>query len=200
MKPFFCATYALSIALVIFGASEIKALPLALGSHLPEFSLRGTDGKTYTQTDFAQLPAVVVAFWSNTCPFAQAYEGRILALQKNFAGKNVGWILINANDAMRDPLESMDAMQKRAELQKYPFPYVKDETQQIAQRFGAERTPEVFVFDGSGIVVYEGRIDDNSEAKDVRHEDLKNALDQIFSKTAVEPAITKPFGCSIKWK
>jgi peroxiredoxin len=152
--------------------------------------------------DYGDRKALVVVFAVNSCQYCQAYQNRLVALQNEYGSKGVQLIVISSNDVKRQPLDSYEAMQKRAAEKQYPFPYLYDETQGVAKDYGATRTPEVFVFDASRKLVYHGRIDDNTEEKDVRKQDLKSALDHLLAGTPekISPAETKAFGCTIKWK
>lgn len=174
---------------------------LSPGAAAPTFTLKNVNGQMVSLGDYANRKAVVVAFVSNHCPYSQAYQGRLIAMQKEYGPQGVQLVLINPNDAAKQPQDSYENMQKRAQEKSYPFPYLKDETQQVAKAYGAQRTPEVYVIAGNK-VVYRGRIDDNTEEAQVKQRDLKNALDKIVAGTPdqINPALTKAFGCTIKWR
>jgi peroxiredoxin len=198
----------LSVTLFLVGSlimtltTDSFAEPLAVGSKAPSFSLKNVDGTTVSLSDFADKEAVVVVFTCNTCPFAMAYQDRLIALQNDYAAKGVQFVLISSNDIKIKPDDSYEKMQIRAKEKNYPFPYLYDETQVIAKAYGASRTPEAFLLDKTQTAIYTGRIDDNTEAKQVTQHDLKNAIDLLLAGQAAEinPKATKAFGCTIKWK
>jgi peroxiredoxin len=140
-------------------------------------------------------------FTCNHCPFAKAYEDRIIALHNKYAAKGYPVVAINPNDKDLEPSDSYENMQKRAKEKKYPFAYLYDETQEIARTYGAMRTPHVYLLDKSMTVRYIGAIDDNSEdASAVKEKYLENAVDALLAGKPVPTAETKAIGCGIKWK
>jgi peroxiredoxin len=192
----------LSLTLLSVFVLESNASPLSIGSDAPAFTLKNVDGKNVSLTDFSAKPVVCVVFTCNHCPFAKAYEDRIIALQNEYTGKGVQFVLINPNDPVTKPEDSFENMQKRAQEKSYPFPYVVDETQDIARAYGAFRTPEAYLLDSNRKLVYHGLIDDNTEVKDVKTRHLKNAIENLLAGTPekIDPKDTKAFGCTIKWK
>jgi peroxiredoxin len=174
---------------------------LAPGSAAPGFNLKNVDGQMVALSTFAGKKAVVVVFASNYCPYSQAYQNRLISLQKEYGSQGVQFVLINSNDAKKQPQDSYENMQTRAKEKSYPFPYLRDESQQVAKDYGANRTPEAFLIVGDH-VVYRGRIDDNTEENQVKVRDLKNGLDLVLAGTPdkIDPKQTKAFGCTIKWK
>ena len=196
------ALMAVSMIGVLMAISQTSAQTGPVpGSTAPAFALKNVDGKTVSLSDFAGRKAVVVVITCNHCPYAQAYQGRLISLQNEYGPKGVQFVLINPNDAAKQPQDSYENMQARAREKNYPFPYLHDETQQIAKAYGATRTPEVYLVTGNR-VVYRGRIDDNSEAAQVKQHDLKNALEMVLAGTPekINPTLTKAFGCTIKWR
>jgi peroxiredoxin len=194
----------LILCITLFSAYVMKldAAPLAIGANAPAFTLKNVDGKNVSLADYSAKPAVCVVFTCNHCPFAKAYEDRIIALQQEYAAKGVQFVLINPNDPVIQPEDSFEKMQKRAQEKNYPFPYAIDETQDIARAYGAFRTPEAYLLDSNRKLVYHGLIDDNTEVKDVKTHHLKNAIEHLLAGTPeqIEPKDTKAFGCTIKWK
>jgi peroxiredoxin len=188
--------------LVLASALQSFAVPIGIGTLLPGFSLRNVDGRTISEADFADKPALVVVFSCNHCPYAQAYQDRLIALQNQYAARGVQFVLINPNDPKRQPQDSFENMQKRAAEKKYPFPYLFDETQAVARTYGAARTPEVYLFGPDRKLVYQGRVDDNTEEKQVKTHDLQGALDLLLAGTPakIPTPVTKAFGCTIKWR
>jgi peroxiredoxin len=192
----------LCISLLSVNSAESNAASLAIGANAPSFTLKNVDGKNVSLADFSAKPAVCVVFTCNHCPFAKAYEDRIIELQKEYASKGVQFVLINPNDPVVQPEDSFEKMQKRAQEKSYPFPYIIDETQDIARAYGAFRTPEAYLLDSNRKLVYHGLIDDNTEVKDVKTHHLKNAIENLLADTPdqIDPKDTKAFGCTIKWK
>jgi peroxiredoxin len=184
--------------MVLITQSGPETLPI--GSPAPDFSLPGTDGKTYRLASFAGAKAVVLAFTCNHCPYAQAYEDRFMALIKEFGPRGVAFAAINPNDAQRYPDDSFAKMKERAAARTFTFPYLRDETQQVARSYGAVCTPHYFVLAG-GNIAYEGRLDDNwKNPEAATAHDLRSALTAILAGRAAPQPTTNPMGCSIKWK
>ena len=174
---------------------------LPIGSSPVDFSLKGIDGKSYGFKDFADQKALVVVFSCNHCPYAQAYEDRLIQIQKDYAAKGVKLLAVNSNDDVGYPEDSFSNMIKRAKEKGFNFLYLRDETQDVAKAYGAICTPHVFAFDKGRTLQYKGRIDDNwRKPQSVKTRDLRNALDAILSGRSPDVLETRPFGCSIKWK
>lgn len=174
---------------------------LVLGSKIPQFKLPGTDGKFYGPDSFADAKVLVVLFSCNHCPYVQAYEDRVIAIQKDYAGSGVQIMAINSNDTADHPDDSFENMKVRAEQRKFNFPYLRDEAQDTAKAFGASHTPELFVFDSERKLAYYGKIDDNwKEVDKVKSRYLRNALDEIIAGKQVSVPETFAIGCTIKWK
>lgn len=185
--------------MVLISQSGSETLPL--GSSAPDFSLPGTDGKTYTLASFRDAALLVVSFTCNHCPYALGVEDRFIHMANAYLAKGVAFIAISANDASKYPDDSFPNMKKRAEAKAYPFPYLYDESQSTAKAYGAVCTPHIFVFDAKRTLVYEGRIDDNwKDEKAVTSHDLRDALDATIAGKPVPHPQTNPMGCSIKWK
>jgi len=174
---------------------------LALESRLIPFALPGTDGRTHRPEEFAGATVFGVIFHCNHCPYAQAWEDRLIGAQRDYAAKGVQFVLISSNDPTKYPDDSFENMRRRAAAKGYPFPYLFDETQEVARAYGATRTPEIFLFDAQRTLRYHGAPDDNYEdPAAVRRHYLRDALDALLSGRTPEPAETKPVGCTIKWK
>ena len=120
---------------------------LPLGSAAVDFSLPAVDGKTYSLASFKDKPILVVAFWCNHCPYVQAWEDRTIAVQRDYAGKGVQFVLINANDETSYPEDDFAHMVSRSKSKGYNFPYLRDESQKVVQAYGGVCTPDFFVFD-----------------------------------------------------
>lgn len=175
---------------------------MKLGDSIVPFRLRNVDESWVDSQDWLKgARGSVVIFSCNHCPYVQAWEGRMIQLGKDYQPRGVRFVLINANDAIKYPEDSFSEMGKRANAKGFPFPYVHDEDQSVARAFGASRTPEVFLFDGGGMLQYHGRIDDQYEDPiAVRSPDLRDALEALLSGRTPDRPETPLIGCTIKWK
>src|SRR5947209_5062179 len=138
-------------------------MAITLESRLISFALKGTDEKVHRPEDYPGAKVLGVIFSCNHCPYAQAWEGRLIQIQRDYAGRGVQFLLINSNDPAKYPDDSFSSMQRRAQEKRYPFPYLFDETQEVARQYGATRTPEIFLFDERRVLRYHGAPDDNYE-------------------------------------
>jgi peroxiredoxin len=171
------------------------------GDKLIGFELPGVDGQTHNASAYADRNALVIIFSCNHCPYARAWEDRIVQIQTDYADKGVQLIVISANDAAKYPDDSFPKMQEHAQEKGFNFPYLYDESQEVARAYGAERTPEIFVFDQNRVLRYQGTIDDNyDDPNAVTAPYLRNALDAILSNQTPGVEQTAPVGCTIKWK
>lgn len=176
-------------------------MALKTGDSASAFSLKGVDGKSHSVADFAKRKILVVIFTCNHCPYAQAYQERVKAVQQEYGEKGVQIVAINSNDSRNYPQDSFENMVKRARDVRFNYPYLRDESQQVARAYGAEVTPDVFVFDQKRRLRYRGRIDDNWEEPDnVTVHDLRNALDELLAGKDISRPVSRAIGCSIKWK
>ncbi len=174
---------------------------LQIGQRAPDFSLPGVDGKDHSLAQFKDKKVIVVMFTCNHCPYVQAYEDRLIAIQRDYGARGVQLIAINPNDAAGYPEDSFDNMVKRAKQKNYNFPYLRDETQRTARAYGAEYTPEVFVFNSRLDLRYVGRIDDNWQNPDkARSHNLRDAIEAVLAHKKIENPVTHAIGCTIKWK
>lgn len=173
---------------------------LKIGSPAPDFKLKGVDGKIYTLASFAEAKALVVMFTCNHCPYVQAYEPRLIAIQRDYAAQGVRLVAINANEIKNYPEDSFEKMVVRAKELQYNFPYLRDDAQKVATAYGAACTPEIFLFDGARRLQYHGRVDDNyKDSRLVKSYDLRKAIDAVLADRKPDPALTPAIGCSIKW-
>jgi len=172
---------------------------LPLGEKAPDFSLPGVDGDTYTLASFKDKPVLVVAFWCNHCPYVQAWEDRTIATQRDYAPKGVAFVAINPNETEGYPEDDFPHMVARAKSQGYNFPYLRDETQKVAEAYGGVCTPDFFVFDKSRRLRYRGKLDDSKDPNGVRRKHLREALDALLAGKDPPAAFAAPMGCSIKW-
>lgn len=175
---------------------------LAIHSPMPEFqNLPGVDGTSYSFSDFKDKRILVIVFSCNHCPYVQAYEDRMIALQKEYSAKNVQLVAINSNDIKNYPEDSFEQMVKRAEMKKFNFPYLRDEQQTAAEAFGATHTPQFFIFDEERMLRYSGKMDDNwKEPRAVKEHFLRDALNALFAGKEIQTPETFSIGCTIKWR
>ena len=172
-------------------------MTLKIGDTALGFQLPGVDSNTYGLEDFKDKKVITVMFSCNHCPYVKAYEDRFVELQRDYKDKGVALIAINPNDDRRYPEDSFENMKIRAREKRFNFPYLRDETQSVARSYGAERTPEVFVFDEKRVLRYHGRIDDNVYEPDkVQQHYLRDALDAILKGQKAPIQDTEPVGCS----
>ena len=173
---------------------------LQIGEKAPDFNLPGVDGKTYSFTGFQDKAVLVVMFTCNHCPYVQAYEDRLIAVQRDYADRGVSLVAINANETKNYPEDSFPNMVKRAKGKDYNFAYLRDEDQTVAVAYGATYTPEIFVLDRERRLRYAGRIDDNwQQPHQVMSHDLRNAIEALLNKQPVPKAETHAIGCTVKW-
>lgn len=166
---------------------------------IPEFTLRGVDGKQHSFSSLAGSRATVVVFIGNGCPTVRAYEQRLIKLQEAWRSRGVHVIAINANNSFLSPPDTFEEMVKRASDQRFNFPYLKDDDRAVAKRFAAVCTPHAFVIDSNLAVVYAGRIDDSRVGDKITSRDLESAVADVVAGRPVSVARTDPFGCSIVW-
>jgi peroxiredoxin len=179
------------------------AFTLPLGASAPDFNLPGTDGKQYSLANFKDAKVLVVFFSCNHCPFVIGSEDRILSFYNDYTPKGVAMVAINSNESssQQGASDSFDGMKARVKEKGFKFPYVHDETQQVAVKYGALRTPHFYVFDSARKLRYTGRMDDSPRfpGKETTHE-LRDAVDAVLAGKAPAVPLTNPLGCNVKWK
>ncbi len=175
-------------------------MTLSLGAAAPPFDLPGVDGRNHALDDYAVAPALAVIWSCNHCPYVQAWEGRMIELQRDYGARGVRLVAISSNDAERYPADSFEAMQERARERGFNFDYLYDGDQAVARAYGPERTPEVFLFDGDRRLVYHGAIDDSYDEERVSRHHLRDALDAVLAGREPAEAETPPVGCTVKWR
>jgi thiol-disulfide isomerase/thioredoxin len=181
-------------------AVACMANEIAVGTKAPGFSLVNTvDGKTYAFKP-GDGKVSVVFFTCNQCPYAKAFEPRLIAIAKAYQAKNVAFYAIDSNDEARYEEETAANMKDRAVTHGYPYPYLKDADSSIARAYGARVTPHVYVIDSSGVVRYVGYVDDSARPEERRKTGLTDALDAVLANRPVAVTSTHAFGCSIKFK
>lgn len=173
---------------------------LHIGSVSPLFELKGVDGKVYSLEKLNSKKGVVIIFACNHCPYVQAYEKRILNIQKDYENY-LNVIAINSNSDDNYPEDSFEKMIERSNEQGFNYYYLRDEDQSVAKAFGATHTPEIFLFDKDLKLNYHGKIDDNwQEPENVRTDYLRDAIDEMLSGKEISIPETFSIGCTIKWK
>jgi len=181
--------------------AELETFRLHPGDPAPPFSLPGVDGKTYRLADYSKDPFVLVVFWCNHCPYVQAWEGRMIDIGRRYQPRGVRVALINSNDARAYPEDNFQSMARRAQERRYPFPYLQDESQEVARAYGALVTPHPMLFDSKRRLLFQGRIDDDHQHPErVTERYLEHALDQALAGAPVQPSELPVLGCTVKWR
>lgn len=179
----------------------LKSTEIKLGTPAPDFSLPSVEGKVYSLKDFRHAKGLVVMFICNHCPYVVAVEDRIIALAKEYEPKGVAFVGICANDPTDYPDDAPAKLKERWQKKNYGFPYLIDESQEVAKGYDAVCTPDLFLFDGDQTLFYHGRIDDNwKEETQVEQRELAAALDSLLAGMAPPEQQNPSMGCSIKWK
>lgn len=190
------------VLLVTLSAFTTVKSGCEIGDIATDFKLKNTDGAMVSLSDYKDAKGFIVIFTCNTCPYAVAYEDRIIALDKKYASKGYPVIAIMPNNTDIQPRDNMDAMKQRAQSKGFTFPYLMDEGQKISPQYGATKTPEVYVLQKTkkgNEVKYIGAIDDNyQDAKAVNSKYVENAVDALLSGQPIKETKTRAIGCSIK--
>ena len=174
---------------------------LELGTQAPDFALPDFNGRRYALADFKQHQGLVVAFICNHCPYVKHVRSQFAAFAREYRAKNIGVVAIAANDLQAYPEDGPVGMAEEAKAAGYEFPYLLDETQQIAKAYQAACTPDFFLFDAQRRLFYRGQFDDSRPGKGMPSgADLRAASDALLANQSA-PAEQKPsIGCNIKWK
>ena len=186
-------------------AGFVKAQTYKVGDQVQSFELKNVDGKMVKLSDYQNQKGVILIFTCNHCPYSQAYEQRIIDLDKKYKKMGYPVLAINPNDSIRQPEDSYSEMIKRSKEYKYTFPYLLDSDQSIAKSYGATRTPHVFLLKNdsktnSSKLVYVGAIDDNTEsAEAAKNKYVEKAIDELEKGKSISTSTTKAIGCTIKW-
>jgi len=184
-------------------AATLSAPParaLDLGAPLPArtVAMRNVDGRPVTIAATRGAKGTLVLFTCNHCPWVRAWEERFVRIGNEARTRGIGMIAINSNDPSAYPEDAFDAMQERAKSHGYRFPYAEDATSEVARAFGATHTPEAYLFDAGGRLVYHGTVDDDARHPDqVRQHFLADAVAAVAQGRAVPVAETKALGCGI---
>ncbi len=184
-------------------AAPTAPTALALGSTMPmaDMALKNVDGKDVTLAGVKGSKGTLVIFTCNACPWVKKWEDRMAKIGNDAAKRGLGVIAINSNDPAKNAEDGYDVMKTRAKARGMKFAYAVDATSDLARAFGASRTPEAFLFDGDGKLVYHGTIDDNADdAAKVTKPYLKEAVLAVAAGKSVATAQTKALGCSIKFR
>ncbi len=189
---------------LFINANLTKEDGYAIGDNAQDFKLENVDGKMVSLADFSNAKGFIVIFTCNTCPFAKKYEQRIMELDKVYASKGFPVIAINPNDVGRMPGDSMKEMIKRSKDKGYTFPYLRDDTQEIARAYGATKTPHTYLLnkaDGKYKVEFIGAIDDNPNDPDnVDQRYVEDAIDALLNGKSPVVKEKRAIGCTIKWR
>jgi peroxiredoxin len=190
--------------MVLFASGSIMAQGYKVGDKAQDFTLKNIDGKMVSLSDFNSQKGVILIFTCNHCPFAVAYQDRIIALDKKYKKLGYPVVAINPNDPVQYPEDSYENMKIRAEEKGFTFPYLFDEKQEVFPVYGATKTPHVYLLqkDGNGFkVAYIGAIDDSAKDEStVKETYLANAINALLEGKVPNPSETKAIGCSIKVK
>lgn len=191
----FLGIIAISLAFSVKSSNGYK-----VGDTIEDFSLKNIDDEMMSLADYEEVKGFVIVFTCNTCPYSVANEDRINALNKKYENKGFPVIAINPNDPTVVPGDSFEKMKVRAEEKKFNFPYLFDEGQKVYPKFGATKTPHVFIVTKKDMKVqYIGAIDNSSRNPDkVTEKYVENAVDALLAGRKVEKTVTRAIGCSIK--
>ena len=175
---------------------------LELGTAAPGFSLPDTEGGTVSLADFRSAPALLVLFLCNHCPFVKHVQARLAQLCEQYQQRGVAVVAISSNDASRYPEDGPEKMREQRRRAGYIFPYLYDESQEVARAYRAACTPEFYLFDQQRRLVYRGQLDDSRPGNSVpvSGRDLSAAVDALLAGRPVPPEQKPAMGCSIKWK
>ena len=188
------------LAVVVLGAWTSKTQGYKVGDKVESFQLKGVDNKMHSMEDYTDAKGYIIIFTCNHCPYSVAYEDRIIALNNKYAALNYPVIAINPNDPDLYPSDNFKNMKIRAKEKGFTFPYLMDKGQHIYPKFGATKTPHVFLLDANKVVQYIGAIDNSTDASGVTEKYLENAIEALRSGKKPTPNYTKAIGCSIKTK
>ena len=197
------ATWLMAIAATVLLATAAHARGLEIGRPIPagDTKMENVDGRSLSIADVHGEKGTLVIFSCNHCPWVQAWQQRMVALGNEYSAKGIGVVCVNSNDPSAYPTDDLATMKQVAAREGYRFPYVVDATSDVGRAFGATRTPEAFLFDAAGHLVYHGAIDDNAHEPDrVEHRYLRDALDALLAGRPADPAEVPFIGCTIKFR
>ena len=204
-RTFILVVGVLAVVAVLFINASKPAPGYGVGDLAEDFELPNIDGKMVSMAGYSSAKGFIIVFTCNTCPYAKAYESRIIDLDEKYASKGFPVIAINPNDVVKQPGDTMEEMKKRAKNKDYSFPYLRDDSQEVAKSFGATKTPHVYVLNKESgdkyRVEFIGAIDDSpNDPTDVSETYVEDAIEALLSGR--KPSITekRAIGCTIKWK
>ncbi len=173
---------------------------LETGAQAPDFKLPATDGNTYSLKDFDDAKYLVVFFTCNHCPYVIGSDEITRKTAEKYAPEGVKFVGINSNSANTYPEDGFEGMVERMKENRFPWTYLRDESQDVAREYGALRTPHFYVFNENRQLVYTGRgVDSPRDASKITVNDLDRALDELTSGRPVSVPVTNPIGCNVKW-
>lgn len=177
------------------------AFTIAVGSKAPDFSLKATDGNTYSLKDFADAKVLVIFFTCNHCPYVIGSDEVTRKTAEKFAPQGVKFVGINSNSPNTYEEDSFENMVKRMEQYKFPWLYLYDDTQNVARAYGALRTPHFFVFTEKRELVYTGRgVDNPRDTSKMTINDLEKTIEELLAGKEITNPVTNPIGCNVKWE
>jgi hypothetical protein len=194
----------LSLILLLVAAApsnELQELQIGEAGPMFDYQMLNIDGNMISMNNIKGENGTLLIFSCNTCPFVHAWEDRYLEIEKLAAASGIGMIYVNPNEDIRDKGESMEDNRQRAEMIGYTAPYTIDTDHQLADAYGATRTPHVYLMDANNILVFRGAIDDNSRsAADVQNTYLADAINQLVAGKEITTPTSRAIGCTIKRK
>ena len=203
LRVLFFVSLVMLVVTTLVSAKRIQDQGYKVGDKIKDFNLKNVDGQYVSINGLKNNRGAIVIFTCNTCPYSKLYEDRIIALDKKYASKGYPVLAINPNDAQKHPKESFENMVKRAKAKGYTFPYMHDESQEVAKRFGATRTPHIYIIQKVGKeleVAYIGAIDNNSKGENITAFYVDDAIKSLLEGKEIPLKHTKAIGCTIKWK
>ncbi len=179
----------------------VESIPIALNTKMPDFELKDSNGKKFKSSELYGKKGLLVAFTCNHCPYAQAIWPRLIRLAQGAASFGVNTAGINPNINPAYPDDAPEKMKEKIKEWGISFPYLVDDTQEIARAFQAQCTPDLYLFNSTHQLVYHGRLDDNwKEEANVKKQELKEAIDQLVAGKSISQKQVPSMGCSIKWR
>ena len=182
---------------------SVESTMLALGTQAPAFNLQDvTSSQPISLETFQDKKALLIMFICRHCPYVKHVEKHLVQLGKDYESKDIGIVAISANDPVAYPEDAPDSLKQQAEQLGFSFPYLFDDTQEVAKAYTAACTPDFFLFDKDRKLVYRGQLDDSRPESNipVTGEDLRNAIDAVLNGTTSDPNQKTSIGCGIKWK
>ncbi len=204
-RNFLMITGLVTVVAILFINASADKFGMTVGDYASDFELENIDGKNISLADYKDNKGFIVVFTCNTCPYAKMYEKRIMDLDVKYASRGFPVIAINPNDVEQQPGDSMSEMQKRAKDKGYTFPYLRDDSQQVANSYGATKTPHVYVLNeestGKYKIEFIGAIDDSPrDASDVEKTFVEDAVEALLAGEKPKVTTARAIGCTIKWK